>query len=138
LRETIYIVEDDDGHAELIRTNLREACIGTPIRRFENGFEAMDAIFPPGGGKGEIPLLMLLDLNMPGMRGTEVIEKLRGHARTRSLPIVVLTTSSDAEEIERCYALGCNLFLAKPIEYEQFVSVIRRLGLVLSISRLPD
>lgn len=133
----IVIVDDDDGHAELIRANLKDAGIANPIVRYSNGYDFLDAILEPAQGALN-PLLVLLDLNMPGMHGKEVLERLRADARTKLLPIVVLTTSGNSPEIRECYELGCNLFLVKPVQYDEFTRVIRTLGLVFQIVKLPD
>ena len=137
MSDQIYIVDDDDGHAELIASNLRDAGVANDLVRFANGFDVLDAI-SEGGDSSELPVLVLLDLNMPGMHGTKVLEELRRSDRTKSVPIVILTTSANSPEIDECYKLGCNLFLTKPIQYEEFVRVIRLLGLVFKVVKLPS
>ena len=136
MKDTIVIVEDDDGHAELIKVNLRDAGIANPITRFANGFDALDALHPEEGDV-KPPLLLLLDLNMPGMHGIEVLKQLRADSRTKAVPVVVLTTSSESPEIAKCYELGCNLYLVKPIEYVEFIKIIKTLGMVFQIVKLP-
>jgi CheY-like chemotaxis protein len=133
----MYIVDDDDGHSELIQSNLIDAGFSAKIRRFSNGYDALEAIFPDDV-KGEIPLLMLLDLNMPGMHGTKVLEKLRSDERTKALPVIILSTSCDAEEINHCYSLGCNLYLKKPVAYDGLISVVQLLGQVVNSASFPN
>ena len=137
MNDTMYIVDDDDGHSELIQSNLIDAGFSAKIRRFSNGYDALDAIFPDHI-EGELPLLMLLDLNMPGMHGTTVLEKLRSEKRTKALPVIILSTSCDSAEINYCYSLGCNLYLRKPVTYDGFVSVIQLLGQVVDFACLPN
>lgn len=137
MNDTLYIVDDDEGHAELIQSNLIDAGLNAEIRCFSSGYDVLDALYRDDAN-AELPLCMVLDLNMPGMHGTTVLEKLRSEERTRALPVIVLSTSSDSSEVERCYSLGCNLYLRKPATYEGFVSVIRLLGAVVNTVCLPN
>jgi CheY-like chemotaxis protein len=138
---TILLVEDDEGHARLVEKNLRRANIANPILKLEDGQRALDYFF---GEQGYVtahhppPLLILLDLNLPGVNGYHVLEKIKSHDQTRYIPIIVLTTTEDSQEINRCYALGCNIYITKPVEYEQFARAIGNLGLFLSVMKLPD
>ncbi len=138
---TIALVEDNEGHARLVEKNLRRANISNPIMKLENGRLALEYLF---GEQGYVhnpqhpPLLMLLDLNLPEVDGYQVLEKMKSDNRTKSIPIIVLTTTDDVYEINRCYALGCNVYITKPVEYERFAEAIARLGLFLSVVKLPD
>jgi CheY-like chemotaxis protein len=80
---------------------------------------------------------MLLDLNLPGCPGVEVLARLKRDARTRHIPVVILTTTDDRHEIEECYALGCNAYLTKPVSYDQFVETIQKLGWWLTGIEVP-
>jgi CheY-like chemotaxis protein len=80
---------------------------------------------------------VLLDLNLPGCQGLEVLARLKRDTRTRHIPVIILTTADDQDEIEACYALGCNAYLTKPIAYDQFVEVIRKLGWWLTGIAVP-
>ncbi len=132
----IFVVDDDAGHISLIEANLRDTGIVNPIVRFTNGYDAIDAIFE--NPDSQLPILMLLDLNMPGMHGTKVLNRIRSDERTRLLPVVILTTSSNSSDVEECYRLGCNFYLVKPVIYEVFVKVIRSLGNMIQIISLPN
>lgn len=137
---TILLVEDDPGHARLIERNLRRAHMTNDIVLFADGQHAVDYLFGTGAYIGTVPnmpLLILLDLNLPGLDGYQVLERLKTHQRTRSIPVIVLTTTDEPREIERCYALGCNVYITKPVEYEQFISAIQRLGLFLTVIAIP-
>ncbi len=80
---------------------------------------------------------MLLDLNLPRLDGYQVLTRLKADERTRHIPIIILTTTDEPQEIERCYALGCNVYVTKPVEYDEFAEAIRKLGLFLSIVKIP-
>jgi CheY-like chemotaxis protein len=138
---TIVLVEDNEGHARLIEKNLRRANISNPIVKLEDGQRALDyllgeqeSVTPPH----RPPLLVLLDLNLPVVDGYRVLEEMKSDDRTKKIPIIILTTTDDMHEINRCYELGANVYITKPVEYEQFAEAIARLGLFLSIVMLPD
>jgi CheY-like chemotaxis protein len=137
---TILLVEDDPGHARLIERNLRRAHITNEIVTLSDGQQAVDYLFKERtyeGAAHAMPLLMLLDLNLPQLDGYQVLERIKADARTRHIPVLILTTTDEPHEIERCYALGCNVYITKPVEYEQFAEAIRKLGLFLSIVQIP-
>jgi CheY-like chemotaxis protein len=87
---------------------------------------------PPRGN-----ILLLLDINMPRVDGIEVLRRLKADARTNAIPIIILTTTDDPREIERCYQLGCSVYVTKPVEYTAFIEAINRLGLFLQVVRVP-
>ena len=137
---TILLVEDDPGHARLIQKNLRRSNITNDIVHVSNGQRAIDYLF----GEGEyaendvaLPLLVMLDLNMPVLDGYQVLERMKADERTRRIPVIILTTTDDIREVARCYDLGCNVYLTKPVDYEQFSDVIRKVGLFLSVVTVP-
>jgi DNA-binding response OmpR family regulator len=106
----IVMVEDDLGHAKLIEKNIRRANISNEIAHFADGGSAMDYLFSEEVRLNG-PMLILLDLNLPDMSGTD---------------------------IQRCYDLGCNVYITKPVDYESFAGAIRQLGLFLSVMQAPD
>jgi CheY-like chemotaxis protein len=134
---TILLVEDDPGHALLIEKNLRRANIANTIVKVDNGQKAVDFLFKDEGGFRD-PLLVLLDLNLPVLDGYQVLKIIKNDERTRQIPVAVLTTTDNPHEVKRCYELGCNIYITKPVEYEQFSDAIRKLGLFLSIVRVSD
>ena len=87
--------------------------------------------------RAERPDVVLLDVQLPGMDGTEVLRQLRADPATNTLPIIMLTTTDDPREVERCYKLGCNVYITKPVEYQAFIEAIRRLGLFLQVVKIP-
>jgi CheY-like chemotaxis protein len=133
----IVMVEDDEGHARLIEKNIRRANINNEIAHFTSGGEALDYLFSPAVRENG-PLLVLLDLNLPDMQGTDILAKLKGDEHLRRSPVVILTTTDDKVEIQRCYDLGCNVYITKPVDYESFAVAIRQLGLFLAVIQVPD
>jgi CheY-like chemotaxis protein len=137
---TIVMVEDDEGHARLIEKNIRRAGVNNEIVAFENGTEAVQYLFGrDGSGKvsAERALLILLDLNLPDMSGTDILTQIKSNEHVKRSPVVVLTTTDDQVEIQRCYDLGCNVYITKPVNYEGFATAIRQLGLFLSVIQVP-
>lgn len=137
----ILIVDDDPGHTRLIEKNLRRSGISNQIIKINNGQSALDYIFREGeyaDRESRAPLFMLLDLNMPVMDGYQVLKRMKEDEKAKHVPVVILTTTEDAQEIEKCYKLGCNIYITKPIEYDEFAEAMRKVGLFLSVVRLPQ
>jgi CheY-like chemotaxis protein len=137
----IVMVEDDEGHARLIEKNIRRAGVHNPIVAFNNGTAALTYLLGPNhdGVQGEHGgKLILLDLNLPDMTGLDILEKIKGTEATRNSLVIVLTTTDDQQEINRCYDLGANVYITKPLNYESFSNAIRQLGLFLSVIQIPE
>lgn len=134
------MIEDDEGHARLIEKNIRRAGISNSITHFTDGTTALDYLFnAEEGPERNGPALVLLDLNLPDMSGTDILAKIKGaEGALRRTPVVVLTTTDDKVEIQRCYDLGCNVYITKPVNYESFAQAIRQLGLFLSVIQVPE
>jgi CheY-like chemotaxis protein len=136
----ILIVDDDEGHAILVEENLKAAGLSNRIDRFRDGQAVLDFFFPHGPGpratKGGT-YLILLDVRMPKVDGIDVLRRLKADPEYRKLPIIVLTTTDDSREVERCHALGCNVYLQKPVDYDKFAEAIRRLGLFITLLLVP-
>ena len=138
---TILMVEDDAGHAVLIEKNLRRAGVHNRILHLDDGEKALDFLFQepgPADNPHPAPYLVLLDLNLPVLDGCQVLSRIKSDRRTRNIPVIMLTTTENPHEISRCYDLGCNGYVTKPVEYEQFSEVVRNLGLLLSIVKIPN
>jgi CheY-like chemotaxis protein len=136
----LVLAEDDDGHAMLIQRNLERSGIRNDLVRLTNGQEALDYLFARNGFEHRPtgrPLLLLLDINMPRVDGVEVLRRLKENAATSVIPVIMLTTTDDPREIERCYQYGCSVYITKPVEYDAFVEAVRRLGLFLQIVQVP-
>ncbi len=135
----VLIAEDDDGHAELIKEALEESGVKNPIIRFSNGEEVWNFLSEKGSEELEnddIAYLLLLDINMPRMNGTEVLRNIKQDAKLKSIPVIMLTTTDDPREVEQCYELGCNVYITKPVDYIKFTSTLQRLGLFMQIVKL--
>ena len=135
----IIMIEDDEGHARLIEKNIRRAGIANHIRHFVDGTTALDFLFNHADGPARNgPALILLDLNLPDMSGIDILGKIKADAKLKRTPVVVLTTTDDKLEIQRCYDIGANVYITKPVNYESFGKAIQQLGLFLSVMQVPE
>ncbi len=138
---TIVMVEDDEGHARLIEKNIRRAGVNNEIVPFVNGSSAIDYLFGEDGSgdaNAHRQLLILLDLNLPDMRGVDILAKIKSNRHLKRSPVVVLTTTDDTREIQHCYDLGANVYITKPVNYEGFANAIIQLGLFFSVIQVPE
>ena len=137
----IIIAEDDEGHASLIIRNLKRTGITNEIIWFKDGQEVLDFLFQKGGGpflqKGK-SYLVQLDIRMPKVDGIEVLRQIKNHKELRKLPVVMVTTTDNPAEINKCYKLGCNSYFTKPVDYNKFISVIKQLALFWSLAKFPE
>jgi DNA-binding response OmpR family regulator len=135
------MVEDDEGHARLIEKNIRRAGVHNEILGFENGTKAVQFLFG-SDGSGHVnrgnALLIMLDLNLPDMSGVDILKRVKENEHLKRTPVVVLTTTDDEREIKRCYDLGANVYITKPVNYESFANAIRQLGLFFSVIKVPE
>jgi len=136
-RLTILLAEDDDGHARLIERNLQRAGFINRVVRARDGQEALNMIREGDGSATNAHFLLLLDINMPRIDGVEVLRQLKADPSTAKIPVIMLTTTDDPREVERCYQLGCSVYITKPVRYEEFVDALTRLGMFLEIVKLP-
>ena len=137
----IVLAEDDDGHASLVQRNLERAGLANGLHRLKDGQEALDFLRGEGDSAGRNPnqpVLVLLDIKMPRVDGVEVLRQLKADLRTALIPVIMLTTTDDPREIQRCYELGCSVYVTKPVDYQGFVEAIKRLGLFLQVVRVPE
>jgi CheY-like chemotaxis protein len=133
---TILIVDDDEGHAILIRENLEAAGLPNRIEHFRDGQAILDFFFQ-GKQSNTESYLILLDIRMPKVDGIEVLRRLKADPQLRKLPVIMLTTTDDTREVERCHQLGCSVYIQKPVAYDRFTEAIRRLGLFLPLMVVP-
>lgn len=135
----IVMIEDDAGHARLIEKNIRRAGISDPVHHFLDGTSGLEFLLNDLHGPSRNgPALVLLDLNLPDMSGIDILARIKGTEALKRTPVVVLTTTDDKVEIQRCYDLGCNVYITKPVNYENFADAVRQLGLFLSVIQIPD
>jgi CheY-like chemotaxis protein len=137
---TILIAEDDEGHATLVRRNLRRTALTGDAVHVRDGQEALDYMYRRGPWR-ERPvheaLLILLDLNMPRLGGLDVLDTLKHDRRLSHIPVFVLTTTDNPVELDRCYSRGASACLVKPVDYGLFSDMVRRLADFLLTARLP-
>lgn len=136
----ILIAEDDTGHASLIQKNLRRSGINNEILHFKDGQEILDFLFQRTQGphlEYGTSYLLLLDINMPKVDGVEVLRQVKQDEGLKKMPVIMITTTDDPREVQRCHDLGCSNYIAKPIDYDKFVQAIRQLGLFLMVVEVP-
>ncbi len=137
----IIIAEDDAGHARLIQKNLGRVGLHNPIQFFENGQDVLDFLFRRGPGphrKSGTAYLLMLDIRMPKVDGVEALRQIKEDPTLRKLPVIMLTTTDDPREIERCHLLGCNSYIVKPVDYDKFAEAIKQLGMFVSLVQVPE
>jgi CheY-like chemotaxis protein len=135
---TIFLAEDDDGHATLIRRNIERARLGAEIVRFRDGQELLDAFAAGPETHATVRrVVVFLDISMPRVDGLEVLRRLKSDRVTSAVPVYVLTTTDNPFEVDRCCALGCNAYVTKPVAYDAFVEAIERLCAFLAVTQVP-
>lgn len=138
--DTILLAEDDDGHALLIERHLRRAGLQSRLVRARDGNDALDFVRGSGRFAAEArppTLRVLLDISMPGIDGYGVLAALRGDRQTALVPVYVLTTTDDPREVDRCFRSGCNAFLTKPVDADDFARTMRALAEFLQATAVP-
>lgn len=126
----ILLVEDNPDHADLIREALEDGKIVNPIFWMKDGEQALDYLFQRGAySEARRPGLVLLDIRLPKVSGVEVLKKIKETEELRSIPVIMLTTSDRDEEAHRCYQLGTNSFVTKPVNFDEFFKTVQRLKL---------
>jgi CheY-like chemotaxis protein len=136
----ILLAEDDSGHATLVQRNLKRSGIVNRVQHVTDGQAALDYLrcegpFAARAANG--PMLLLLDINMPRLDGVEVLRQVKADPRIAKVPVIMLTTTDDPREVQKCYELGCSVYITKPVVYEDFIAAIKQLGLFLSIVTIP-
>lgn len=122
----ILLVEDNANDAELTLRALKQRNLANRVHLCRDGAEAVDFF---ADGAGPVPKVVLLDLKLPKIDGLEVLRRLKQDNRTKSIPIVVLTSSREEPDIERAYALGANSYIVKPVDFEAFARAVSDVGL---------
>ncbi|MDD3119146.1 MAG: response regulator [Victivallales bacterium] len=139
--KNILLVEDNPSDIALTLRAFEKGHISNPVVVAEDGREALDYLFCTGRYAGRTPndnpALVLLDLKMPVMDGIEVLEHIRRNPATRRLPVVILTSSKEEQDIGRCYDLGVNSYIRKPVDFTQFVEAVKNLGLYWLVLNEP-
>jgi len=129
----ILLVEDNPNDAELAIRALKKQNLSNNLIHVEDGAEALDFIFGTGSyahrNTNNVPKVILLDLKLPKVGGIEVLQKVKSDARTKMIPVVVLTSSAEDPDIKKCYELGANSYIVKPVQFDNFAKTIANLGL---------
>ncbi len=132
----ILLVEDSEADSELVMRALRKGGVVNKVMRLRDGVEALEFLFREGPfhqRRGAQPRLVMLDLKMPRLGGIDVLRRLKADERTRMIPVVVLTSSAEEQDVTESYRLGVNSYLVKPVEFTAFTSVITKAGLYWAV-----
>ena len=138
----ILIAEDDTGHFQLIKKNLWLTCVDSDILQFKNGREVLDFLFKKDTEvyfEDKKQYILLLDIRMTQVDGIEVLKRIKEDEELQKIPVIMLTTTSEASMIKQCYELGCSYYIVKPVNYHHFMEAVQNLGEFLSLGgmRLP-
>jgi two-component system response regulator len=138
----ILLVEDSVSDAELTIRALKKHNMANKLVHLENGAEALDYLFANGAYSERevknIPKLILLDINMPKVGGIEVLKQIKGDERTRKIPVIMLTSSKEDPDIDKCYDLGANSYVVKPVGFESFMKAVSELGMYWMLLNQPS
>lgn len=139
----IILVEDNIDDAALVIRALKKNNLANHLIHLKDGVEALDFVFGTGtfadkGLQNMTPKVMFLDLKMPRVNGIEVLEKIKADPKTRHIPVVVLTSSAEDPDIKKCYELGANSYIVKPVEFDNFSKAVSELGLYWLIRNHPS
>lgn len=139
--KTILLVEDNPDDVALTQRAFRNSKVLNHLVVAQDGAEAIDYLFATGQWEGRppenMPVLILLDLKLPKIDGLEVLRRLRSDPRTKLIPVVVLTSSVEEQDVIRSYNLGCNSYIHKPVDFTQFVEAAQQLGLYWLVLNQP-
>ena len=137
---TILVADDDDGHAFLIEDNLRRGGVNANFLRFSDGQEVLDFLFGRTSDpafRPEESYLLLLDIRMPKVDGVTVLQQIKADPGLHKLPVIMLTTTEDPREVDRCHDLGCNIYIRKPVSFEGFADAMSQLARLVGLAQIP-
>ena len=123
------MVEDNPDHAEMTVRALRKGRIANNIRVVGDGAEALEFLFAESHGPVRVPRVILLDIQLTGIDGIEVLRRIKGDPRTRDIPVVMLTSSHEENDLRVCHELGVHSYIVKPVDFQEFSDAVRALGL---------
>ncbi|MBI3776454.1 MAG: response regulator [Gammaproteobacteria bacterium] len=135
--KTIMLVEDNPDDEALTLHAFEKNNISNKVVVMRNGADALDYLTGPGAQSRELPTVVLLDLKLPKVDGLEVLRRIREHERTRILPVVILTSSKEQQDLIAGYRFGCNAYVRKPVDFDEFLQAARQLGLFWLLTNSP-
>lgn len=139
---TVLLVEDDDGHARLLEKNLRRGGVVNQLVRVADGQEAVDYMSRTGSYEDStrypLPSVVLLDVRMPRLDGFEVLAYLKSDPELMRIPVIMLTSTDNQNEINRAYKMGANGYVVKPVGIESFIDRVVKLGMFIEVIELPE
>lgn len=139
-RKDILLVEDNANDAELMMAALRMHDLAERVALVRDGAEALDYLYCRGAYSARQsvpPVVVLLDIKMPRLDGTHVLRRIRADDRTRGIPVVMLTSSREESDLKRCYELGANAYVVKPVDFKHFAETVRQLGVFWALINEP-
>ena len=139
-RIEIVLVEDNPSDLELTLHALKKLNLSNHIAILRDGAEALDYFFEtPKEGSDKLPKVIMLDLKLPKVDGLEVLKQLKGHPKTRTMPVVILTSSREERDLLESYQLGVNSYIVKPVDFKQFIETVQQLGFYwYSLNQVPE
>ena len=142
-KKNILLVEDNPDDEELTLLAFQDCQIDHEVTVVRDGAEALDYVFARGQyanrSSSSLPAIILLDLKLPKVDGLEVLRQLRSHPHTKLLPVIVLTTSQEEQDLMSSYSMGCNSYIRKPVDFNQFIEAVRQLGIYwLLLNQAPQ
>jgi len=137
MHKTLLLVEDNPNDEILTLRGLRRSKIANEIIVARDGLEALDYLFGTGGHERVIPALVLLDMNLPKLNGLDVLRRIRSDERTKTIPVVILTSSQQERDVVESYQLGCNSYVCKPLDFDQFIKAANELSMYWLILNEP-
>jgi two-component system, response regulator len=133
----ILLIDDDPADVELALHALRESRLANHVQVLRDGEEALDYLFPAGKALCQVPKLILLDLKLPKIDGIEVLRRIKSDPATKSIPVVILTSSKAERDMVRGYDLGVNSYIQKPVDFDQFREIVKQVGLYWLVINQP-
>ena len=137
----IVLVEDNPNDAELIIRSLRKHHLANKLVLLKDGAKALECLFAPGDpdrkSGDRAPRVVLLDIKLPKVDGIEILRRMKSDARTKDIPVVILTSSNEDRDVKEAYALGVNSFVTKPIKFDEFAKVVAELGIYWLMVNVP-
>lgn len=134
----LLVVEDDAADLELTLRAISGLNLPNPVQVARDGVEALEYLFPESSAPTRRPKAVLLDLKLPRVDGLEVLARIKADPATRHIPVIVMTSSREAPDLQRAYALGVNSYLCKPVDFAGFIEIIRQAGMYwLFVNELP-